>query len=541
MHKDEIDLPVVKPADWPANDREAKIENLSLAFDRYIKQPDYDTKEVLVSLACEHDLNQMSSRGEYRISEYEVMEINTLYTLALYHNITSVRVYVYQHIAYITRTHKIVAMIAKSAKGYPDIPEMIEPFLRMYAQLRIFYVAYRDYIYEKERSLPEHIIEVVTNILAGNVSQDFHKYIQVGLTNLLNDISYTLSTKRDYIFKINRDEFKRLCVLQSELISKTAQEPARRPLRGVLMTQISNFIIKSRHGYNNKYVYKYISSDTARKTIENSEVWLHPIHKLNDSREGCVLLEVLEQLGRCSYKWAQELSPVLRNSYVCSFSKAKDSGVMKGRYGSCVYGFKGDRMVDLLSPIAKWELLKKRVCQSKGPDRIVTHACEQVIPMDVIYDREEALSEMRYLCDIINVFQMTESEKKLFLEEILQYWTYSFKDAYGKDKCGEDCDWECEQERRYVLFVDKGALYHNALIEDEYLKVKSSLFLFPDFVLGENPVKDTLKWRADEKRHGLSRSGYYFCHDCLMRDYDLGEARGSSCPICGSSRMIKER
>ncbi len=540
MYNDEIKLPVEKPVDWPANDREVKIENLSSAFNQYIERPDYDTKEVLVSLACEYDFNQMSSKGVYRITEYEVMEINTLYTLSLQYNITSVRVYVYQHIAYMTRMHKIISMIARGAKEFPEISEIIAPFANMYGQLRIFYISYGNYIHEKKRSLAEHIVETVTEILRGNSACDFLEYIQRGVTNLLNDISYTLSTKRDYIFKIDRKDFRSLCTLQAELISKTVKQPAVRPLRGVLMTQISNFIIKSRNGYNDDYVYKYVSCDTARKTIENSQVWLHPIHKLNDSREGCVLAEVLQELGKCSYEWAQDLSPVMRNSYVCSFSKVKNGDEMKRRYGSCVYGFKGDRMVDLLSPIAKWELVRKKECQDNGPPRIETHACEQVIPMDVIYDREEALAEMRYLCDIINVFRMTEAEKKLFLEEILQYWTYSFKDGRGKNERGEECDWMCEQERRYVLFVDKDSVYHNASVEDEYLKVKSSLFLFPDFVLGENPVKETLKWRADEKRNSLSRRGYYFCHDCLMRDYDLGEVKVLFCPICGSSRMTKE-
>ena len=306
------------------------------------------------------------------------------------------------------------------------------------------------------------------------------------------------------------------------------------------MTQISNFIIKSRNGFNDDFVYKYVSCDTARKSIENSQVWLHPIHKLNDSREGCVLPEVLLELEKCSYEWAKDISPVLRNSYVCSFSKVKNGDEMKRRYGSCVYGFKGDRMVDLLSPIAKWELVRKKEYQGSGPDRIETHACEQVMPMDVIYGREDALKEMRYLCDIINMFHMTGIEKKSFLEEILQYWTYSFKDECGKNECGEACNWSCEQERRYVLFVDTDAVYHNASVEDEYLKVKSSLFLFPDFVLGQNPVKETLKWRANEKRNSLSRRGYYFCNDCLMRDYDLGEVKELSCPICGSSRITKE-
>lgn len=40
------------------------------------------------------------------------------------------------------------------------------------------------------------------------------------------------------------------------------------------MTQLSNFILKSRNNYNEDYICKYISEDVARESIKNHEIWM---------------------------------------------------------------------------------------------------------------------------------------------------------------------------------------------------------------------------------------------------------------------------
>ena len=60
------------------------------------------------------------------------------------------------------------------------------------------------------------------------------------------------------------------------------------------MTQISNFILKSRHDYNEDYICKYVSENVAITSYMNHEIWMNKIENLNDDREGNVLKELFE-------------------------------------------------------------------------------------------------------------------------------------------------------------------------------------------------------------------------------------------------------
>lgn len=89
---------------------------------------------------------------------------------------------------------------------------------------------------------------------------------------MLNDMSYFHGNKKEEIWKFDRNELAELFSLEAELIRLTSQTATTRPLRGVLMTQISNFILKSRHDYNEDYICKYISENVAITSYMNHEV-----------------------------------------------------------------------------------------------------------------------------------------------------------------------------------------------------------------------------------------------------------------------------
>ena len=46
-----------KPEKWPANAREQILDTLCECVEEFTKNPSYKTREVLLSLTCEHDLN----------------------------------------------------------------------------------------------------------------------------------------------------------------------------------------------------------------------------------------------------------------------------------------------------------------------------------------------------------------------------------------------------------------------------------------------------------------------------------------------------
>ena len=78
--------------------------------------------------------------------------------------------------------------------------------------------------------------------------------------------------------------------------------------------------------------------------------------------------------------------------------------------------------------------------------------------------------------------------------------------------------------------------------DPKFLKLKTSLFIEPDFILGENPVKPYIRVMVDNKRNTISMKPYLFCADCLNRDFDVvaGSKKNHNCPICGSKNVCTE-
>ena len=73
-------------------------------------------------------------------------------------------------------------------------------------------------------------------------------------------------------------------------------------------------------------------------------------------------------------------------------------------------------------------------------------------------------------------------------------------------------------------------------IDDDFLKLKTSLFIVPDFLIGNHKKKKALKKYIDNKRIEMSYRPYLFCHNCFNRDYDVvtGLEGPQECPICRS-------
>ena len=78
--------------------------------------------------------------------------------------------------------------------------------------------------------------------------------------------------------------------------------------------------------------------------------------------------------------------------------------------------------------------------------------------------------------------------------------------------------------------------------DPDFLKMKTSLFLEPDFILGSNPVKVCIRTMVDNKRKAISSKEYMFCENCLNRDFDIvaGGRKPKNCPICGSKDVVIE-
>jgi len=516
-----------KPENWPSNAIECQLENINIQVEKFKENPSYQNKEVLISLVSDHDLNQRSHRGLHRTTDYEVTLINSLFLFALVFNISALKTYLYELVGEKTRMQKIISM-------FPGVKQSIEikEFLYLMPQLKLYHIVYQNFTIDNDMTFANKLIETIENYIEYSKANDSDESYQQTLTyiacyylTLINDISNFSCIKRTGIWAFSRDEIYRVFELAGILCRLNGDNPIERPLKGVLMTSISNYVLKSRNDYNEDYICKYISREVAKISIENHEIWMSKTENLNDEREQKVIPELFDEDGWNNHSWAKDLDfQANRKYYVSSFCKSLDDADMKRDYGSCIYGYKDDRMSDILSPIR----YISRNDGSKAP------FFSQVVAFDVLYDREAAKEEINFLCDILECFDMNDIDRKSFLEEILQYWILSVKDK----------EWSHERERRYVLFMYDDYDYNEVDLTDvRFLKLKTSLFIQPDFILGDNPVKGYLKRMVDNKRSVISMNDYLFCRDCLSRDFDSvagGKMVTGKCLICGSENVSLE-
>ncbi len=113
----------------------------------------------------------------------------------------------------------------------------------------------------------------------------------------------------------------------------------------------------------------------------------------------------------------------------------------------------------------------------------------------------------------------------------MRYWYFSLKDK----------KWEYEQERRYQLFIFDNEEYADLDVENDFLKIKSSLYLYPDFILTDNGViRSRIKFNLEAKRKAIASKEYVYCEDCCQADFTegcMGSISYKKCPICGSEKI----
>lgn len=518
---------VKKPDRWPVNGAELKLEVISRALYEFKKNPGYQTKENLISHINVYDLNKDVFTGEHRISEYEVDILNKIYLHSTIISLPSLRCYLYCFIGERTRLQKNLSSaipLLLGSSSYLGIKEYEEG---LWLPLKLYYYAYLDFTVDKDSAFAYKIIEAVkkseyaieSSDLSDAKKRERFSFLSNSYRMLLNDLSYFHGNRQDDIWKFDRNELTELFALEARLLKEASQNPAVSPVAGMLRTQISNFILKSRHDYNEDYICKYVSEIVAESSFKNHQLWMNRIENLNDDREGRVLEELFEESEWLKSEWVRkpDLTP-LRKYFVSSFSKSLNNDDMKDEYGKVVFGFKNDRIADLISPLREHET---------GNRKFILFS--QVMAFDVLYDREEAKEELNYLFSIIDLFEMNDNEKNAFLQEILQYWLLSIKDP----------KWSKERERRYLIFLYDDYQYKEMKIEDNFLKIDTSLFLLPDFVIGNHPKKDEVKKLVDTNSRQKSLREYLFCYDCLNRDYDIvtGFKDVNTCPICSGNSI----
>ena len=523
-----------KPNKWPRNTRELRLDQIDKAIGDFQKDPNYASRERLVSLSFDYDANQIGSIGDMSgVSPYEISLVQNIYKAGSFHNILSLRILALRVIAEWVLMDRMVLRFEGFLRSQCDrVPCRASDWFRYLGlNFQLLYTAIDNYQDTKSTRMSDILIVLASDLMKMHNTEHAYGRIAHDFILLIYDLSCTLGSKHDQMFEFTREEIERLTEFEANLLKRVKCTPFGNHLKGVLMIQISNFILKSREGYAKGFSCKYISESNARSAIGNGEIWVKKIPLLNDEREGCVVEELMKDDSWIELDWARQLNTKpTRVYYVNSFSKSPNNERASKEYGACIYGFKGDRLLDLLGPMYIDSSLVP--CDYDGnpiPKGKPCTICSQAVAFDVLYDRAKAKEELQLLIKIIDKFQMTEKQKKDFLEEILQYWMYSVKDELSQ--------WEDELERRYVVFTYKNVDYLETSDDDTYRKMKTSIFRCPDFVLGPIPHKKVIQDEITNLRHFVSIREYMFCNDCLNRDYDAAHLQVKTCPICGSANI----
>ena len=522
---------ISNPRLWPCNDREWLLEQVHNAIVGFAYNQNVETETHLITLVNDYDFNLCCNIGRVRVTKYEVQLISEIYYIAKTYCLFSVVAFLYEIVAETTHMHRMVRlsrkMIFKHTRIEPKT-SIIRPYKDLPHSLQMYQLMYSSSIWDYAPSFSAYMIEFMSRILGGDIPLGLYQYQVLNFVTILCDLSFMRGTPKEVINHFERKELLDLFRYEADLLAKAKLNPLVRPLKGMLMLQIGNYILKSRNGYYVGAVYRCLHENDAAKSWENGQIWMKRIELLNDKRERKVLPELFKDTSWVGFDWVRDLDfTPIRQYYVTSFSKCRPNQDMLDEYGKCVYGFKGDAIADLIAPLEKrtWE----RCGQSESNEPLEFSDCiqSQVVVMDVLYDIDKAKEELKLLCSIVDSFQISSADKKKFLEEILQYWLLSIKDP----------KWEHEQERRYTVFKHEASEYEGLEGDETFLKIKTSLFKNPDFVLGSNPNFEKLKQNAERDIQTRSTKSCRFCRDCLNRDYTIWGENIEVCPICGSRNV----
>ena len=281
-----------------------------------------------------------------RISPYEIALLNEFWWIAHARNISSLLMFVYNSLVHMILCDRCLEKILM-IQGQKSDSRVWEAYKYMDNLLKIFYLAY-DRLQNNYRTHPdETFVDCIQTVVFDRLKSVnlFEQKFDIchSVVLLILDMSRLIETKHDEIFELSREELKDLFKLEFELLKISGQNPAERPLSGQLKVQISNYILKSRHDYNQDYICKYISPNALLSSLSNGEVWFRDVSELNDPWEGTVVRDVLKDTSWIEYEWAKGINThPSRKYYVASFSKAIDNPIAQQRYGDFILGFKND-------------------------------------------------------------------------------------------------------------------------------------------------------------------------------------------------------
>lgn len=381
-----------EPENWPYNARTLKLEEVYRVTQHFMNSKDSDTKAKLCRILDSCGVVDDRCHGSIETSDYEIALINFLYSSATMINFPLLKTYLYEYIRmYVISQHQRTIITGEITSYYA---------VGLIGPLKYFAIIYENYRYlDGSATFVDEVLFLIKELIS-ELDADQLFYMAGDFTFLLNDLSYHSSFEFAKLFAFNKQELKRLFKMQASLYRKLNLKANESPQRGMLNMTISNFILRSRNDYNCDVMCKYMSTDASCKALANGQIWMRRIEFLNDKRELKPLPTIFAKKSWIKYEWAKKIDfAPKRNYYVTSFCKELCSEKMSKKYGKNVFGFKNDRIMSELMPINKKEYAW----------------LGQVICCDILYDYNTAKEEINFLCQIIDLYDMTREKKMNFL------------------------------------------------------------------------------------------------------------------------------
>lgn len=500
---------IEKPNDWPQNGREWKLETICDKFEKFIKDPSLSNKELLLSLVTSNDLNEENPFGLCRFTEYEVALINEIYAYATMTQCTQAKLWLYEFIIDTVILKKTTEMMMLH-KSFDEVFAS-GSYMGLHPALKVFYNSYIYFRVEKDKTFFQQLILTIKTFRKAAPSKEvFIEYIR-GINMLIYDLSFNINSPKLAVCQFDRGEIKQLFETVINILNEFSIDPSERPYRGVFLISIANYVLKSRNNHSNRLIYKCLPNSAAQKTFINKQVWMKNTKLLNDKREGITFKNIMYSRNWMNQEWAKKVKLINDiTKYVCSFSNERPNNKMMNKYGHNIYGFKNDRIANLLSPIY---------------NDLDIPQFSLVMAYDVLYDHKSIKDEINYIIDIINCLNINDEKKNDLFASVLSYWDLTVKDK----------KWAYENERRYEIRIFNHN-YVDATYDSSFFKIISSLYLLPDFISKENIKHDRILMERKAKLSALSVRDYQFCNDCLQADFDNHSDK--VCRICGSDNVI---
>ena len=523
-----------KPEGWPTyNLREAKVDRVWQRVRDFYKSPNPMHRDMMLREAFCRQRGDLPSVGpQYRVSEYEAVVLKHIYLAGCCFNSWALKLFAYHVVMeWIDSDRFYESNNRRMPIGQMVVTESRKRKYLLPLQVRLFYEAYCEYCEDwASRRFGVILHDVCAKKLERKRNSQELWEIEHAIVSLLYDISGSLGTERDSRLALNRDEISRLIEVEAKVMHKRRVSIMHSPLKGTLMIQLSNLILKSRYGGMPRCVYKYIREEDLQAAFANKQIWIRDIRDLNDHYEGVVAREVVDSVIETGPAWAKKCELKYKKKfYVACYSKKISDNDISTRYGECVLGYYGDRIVDYIAPLY-WRKEHMPWTQSGGIEVFPTFS--QIAVLDVIYDKEAAKGELQYLMWCVDKLGRTDSQKRRFFNEILQYWKLSFKDAVHRDPPYEK--WHEENERRYVIFYYDGYDYRGSFIDkDRRLKFETTAVIAPDFLLGKpsEKVRGEISQTLKEVYECSTFPDFYICDNCFAKGV-FPDGFGGECAEC---------